>query len=128
MQDKRAEVRMLCADMLEISWKDDQGKVRVLMALLEDISTCGACLQMECPLPIGAEVSFETPEQQFSGCVRYCVYRDIGFFAGVEFDGAKWSKGRFEPQHLLDPKKFSEEKETLETGGAHQRAVQLARR
>jgi hypothetical protein len=111
MRDKRTEIRMLCADMLEISWKDQRGKPKKLMGLLEDISARGACLQMECPMPVGAEVSFETPEQQYTGHVRYCVYREVGFFAGVEFEGSKWSKGAFEPQHFLDPQKFAQEKE-----------------
>ena len=106
MQDKRTEVRILCADMMEISWKDGDGRLLKMMGLLEDISPRGACLHMECPLPIGTEVTFGTPEQRFTGYVRYCVYREVGFFAGVEFEGAKWSEGTFQPQHSLDPRKF----------------------
>jgi hypothetical protein len=111
MQDKRTEVRMLCADMLEISWRDERGKLQKLMGLLEDISPRGACLQLDCSLPVGTEVSFETPEQRYTGCVRYCIYREVGFFAGVEFEGATWSKNAFEPQHFLDPQKLAEHKE-----------------
>jgi hypothetical protein len=114
MRDKRTEVRMLCADMLEISWKDDHGKPRKVMGLLEDISSCGACLQMDSALPVGTGVSFVTPEQKFSGYVRYCVYRETGFFAGVEFEGGKWSKGAFEPQHFLDPVAFATDKKRVD--------------
>jgi hypothetical protein len=35
--------------------------------------------------------------------VRYCVYREIGYFAGVEFEPqSKWSRKTYKPQHLLD--------------------------
>jgi hypothetical protein len=39
--------------------------------------------------------------------VRYCVYRDIGYFLGVEFEpGFRWSVRMFRPQHLLDPRRL----------------------
>ena len=35
--------------------------------------------------------------------VRYCSYREIGYFVSVQFDPAcRWSKAHFRPQHLLD--------------------------
>jgi hypothetical protein len=35
--------------------------------------------------------------------VRYCIYREIGYFVGVQFTaGSKWTRKQFEPQHLLD--------------------------
>ncbi len=74
-------------------------------AILEDISESGsACLQSELPIPLGVEVRWTAPGQAFPGYVRYCVYREIGYFAGVEFDASfKWSKNAFQPDHLLDP-------------------------
>src|SRR5437016_3193576 len=103
MQERRSEVRMLCADMVEVCWTDDSGKKRKVMGLLEDISPCGACLQLETALPLGAEIRWESPRQQFTGVVRYCVYREIGYFAGVEFQPkSRWSKKVYKPQHLLD--------------------------
>jgi len=39
----------------------------------------------------------------FTGRVRYCVYREIGYFVGVEFEPeSRWSKETYQPQHLLD--------------------------
>lgn len=94
---------MLCADMVELTWKDVGGKTRQGMALLEDISPSGASLQLETPLPLAAEVRWRSPKQEFVGRVRYCVYREIGYFVGVEFAPAtRWSKKSFKPQHLLD--------------------------
>jgi len=50
-----------------------------------------------------AEIHWESPRQAFAGHVRYCVYREIGYFIGVEFEPeSKWSKETYQPQHLLD--------------------------
>ena len=103
MQERRSEVRMLCADMVQLYWNDDRGKKRKVTGLLEDISASGACLQLEAPVPAGVVIHWDCPKQQFSGQVRYCVYREIGYFVGVEFDPAvRWSKRTYRPQHLLD--------------------------
>ena len=102
-QERRSEARVLCADMVEVWWRDHDGKRHTATALLEDIATSGACLQLEGPLPLGAEIGWNFPSQTFTGRVRYCVYREIGYFAGVEFSGSsRWSKKNYLPQHLLD--------------------------
>ena len=95
---------MLCADMVEVRWKDRSGCGKRTTAILEDISSSGACLQVEAPIPLGVELRWDQPKQVFQGYVRYCVYREIGYFVGVEFDPSfKWTKKAFKPQHLLDP-------------------------
>jgi hypothetical protein len=77
------------------------------LALLEDISSSGACLQLENAVPLDVEVHWDCPKQSFSGFVRYCVYREIGFFVGVEFaESCRWSKKSFKPMHLLDLRKL----------------------
>ena len=104
MDERRSETRMLCADMVDVRWKDRSGTEQGATAILEDISPSGACLQLELPIPVGVEVCWDSPKQKFQGWVRYCVYREIGYFAGVEFDASfKWSKKAFKPDHLLDP-------------------------
>src|SRR5690349_5111984 len=100
-QERRSEARVLCADMLEVWWRDLDGKRHKVTALLEDIAGSGACLQLEGPLPLGAEIGWSSPNQPFTGRVRYCVYREIGYFAGVEFcETSRWSKKNYAPQHL----------------------------
>jgi hypothetical protein len=104
MTNRRSELRMMCADMVEVRWSERSGKTCRATALLEDISTSGACLQLEIPVPLGIDIRWTTPGQEFRGTVRYCVYREIGYFAGVEFEfSSRWSKRVFTPQHLLDP-------------------------
>jgi hypothetical protein len=95
---------MMCADMVEVCWNDRSGKLHRATGLLEDISTSGACLQLETAVPLGVEMRWMSPRKEFQGCVRYCVYREIGYFVGVEFEPkSRWSKKTFTPQHLLDP-------------------------
>jgi hypothetical protein len=107
MQDRRSEIRNMCADMLEIHWRDEKGRQHSQTALLEDISSSGACLQVEQALPSGVVVRWECPNQQFIGRVQHCAYREIGYFAGVRFSPATlWSKKTYRPRHLLDFEKF----------------------
>ena len=103
MQRPRAEIRMLCADMLEVRWKEPAGRNCKSTALLEDISPSGMCLQFEIPVSIGTHVDVHCPGDKLAGVVRYCVYREIGYFVGIELEpSSKWSRQQFEPQHLLD--------------------------
>ena len=98
---------MLCADLVEVRWKDREGKTQKAQAILEDISAAGACLQVEAPIPLGTEVSWRSPKKEFHGDVRYCTYREIGYFVGVQLHPAsRWSKKIYRPQHLLDLKRL----------------------
>jgi hypothetical protein len=107
MDERRVETRMMCADMVEVLWKDHAGKRRRAMALLEDIGVSGACLQFETPVPKGTVVEWQSPKLEFRGTVRYCVYREIGYFVGVEFTAStKWSKSVYRPQHMFDPRRL----------------------
>jgi hypothetical protein len=109
MQERRSEVRMLCADMMEVCWKDQAGRTRKATGLLEDICASGACLQMETAVPLEAEIHWESPQKAFAGRVRYCVYREIGYFVGVEFEPeSRWSEETYKPQHLLDLQRLME--------------------
>jgi PilZ domain len=103
MDERRTNFRMMCADVLEVSWTDQKGTKRSAAALLEDISETGACLQLEVPVAIGSEIRWSCPKQDLVGRVRYCDYQEMGYFVGVEFHAAsKWSANVYEPQHLLD--------------------------
>jgi len=107
MQERRNEVRSMCADMVEAHWRDENGRQRSGTALLEDISASGACLQLENAVPVGVGIQWECPGQQFAGRVRYCTYREIGYFVGVEFSGdVRWSEKAYTPRHMLDLKRL----------------------
>ena len=53
---------------------------------LEDISRSGMCLQFELPISVGIRVQVQCPGEQMAGTVRYCVYREIGYFVGIELE------------------------------------------
>jgi len=107
MQGRRFAVRMLCADVVEASWRDRDGSNRQATALLEDISRNGACLQFEQRVPLGAPMRVVCKRLELEGRVRYCVYRETGYFTDLEFDpGSHWSVRKFRPRHLLDPAKL----------------------
>lgn len=105
MTERRNEPRMLCADLVDVRWKDTTGRSRRAIANLEDISASGACLQVDEQIPQETEVRISYPKGEFSGIVRYCVFREIGYFLGLEFgNGTTWNRHEFKPMHLLDPR------------------------
>ena len=105
MMDRRFEPRMLCADLVDVKWRDQAGRMRRGVANLEDISLSGACLQVDRPVALGAHFRISYPSGELVGRVKYCVFREIGYFLGVEFEaGSRWSQHSFRPQHMLDPR------------------------
>jgi hypothetical protein len=89
--------------MVDVGWVDAHGRARQATALLEDIARSGACLQFEIPVPMGAVLRISCPQGVLEGVVRYCAYREIGYFVGVQFaETSKWSRQEYQPRHMLD--------------------------
>lgn len=98
---------MLCADLVDVQWKEKNGRLRRAVANLEDISVSGACLQVDRAVPLESTLHIRYPKGELQGRVCYCVYREIGYFLGIEFEpGYRWSVRQFRPQHLLDPRRM----------------------
>ena len=107
MDERRTDTRLLCAELVEVIWEDDVGRKRRRVANLEDISLSGICLQVEKALPPGTAIRMSYGDGELVGTVRYCVFRDIGYFLGIQLeDGCRWSTRHFKPQHLLDPREL----------------------
>jgi len=122
MNERRLERRILCADLVEVRWLDKSGLEQTAIANLEDISLSGACLQLDLAVPLQTTIQIGYPKGKLHGRVRYCVYREIGYFLGVEFDpGQKWTKSAFKPQYMFDPrqlvKSFSSQMEADSVAG-----------
>lgn len=111
---------MMCADLVDVCWVDRKGQLKRTIANLEDISESGVCLQVDEELPLGTEIHISYPNGDFAGTVKYCVYREIGFFLGIQFgSNVKWNQKRFHPQYMFDPRKLVEaEKESRELSPA----------
>ncbi|MBK7930230.1 MAG: PilZ domain-containing protein [Bryobacterales bacterium] len=112
MKERRSETRLLCADLVEVEWKDKTGRRRRSVANLEDISKSGACLQLDLAIPLKTPVRIRYERGDLDGMVRYCVYREIGYFLGIEFEpGQKWNERTFRPLHLFDPRRLTQQSE-----------------
>jgi len=107
MQDRRHEPRMLCSDLVELDWREPDGRAQRAVANLEDISTRGACLQLDDPIPLNTVVRITHSRGELLGRIRYCVYRDVGYYMGVHFEpGWEWRVEDFRPLHLFDPRRL----------------------
>ncbi|MGC9973025.1 MAG: PilZ domain-containing protein [Bryobacteraceae bacterium] len=107
MQERRLEARLLCADLIDVHWTDKSGRSHTALANLEDISLSGLCLQMDMPVPHETVLRIAHPKTELAGRVRYCVFRETGYFLGVQFEpGFRWTRRHFCPKHLLDPRRL----------------------
>ncbi len=103
MVNRRLEHRLLCAEIVDLHWRDKDGAKHKAVANLEDISTSGACLQADFAIPLETTVRIAHAKGELTGNVKHCVYWEIGYFLGIEFDAAsRWSVKQLKPGHLLD--------------------------
>jgi hypothetical protein len=103
-QNRRETGRLLCAELVELCWLDQNDRPKRRVANLEDISLSGVCLQIEGTTPVGTPVSVRYGDGELFGSVRYCRFEGLGYFVGVELaEGCKWSTQHYRPEHLLDP-------------------------
>ncbi|MSV27739.1 MAG: hypothetical protein EXQ52_03215 [Bryobacterales bacterium] len=94
---------MICADLLHVCFPDEHGNIVRTSAILEDLSPSGACIQFECPIPVGCRIAIAHPNGELRGVVKYCTFWEIGYYVGLQFDeGCKWSPEDFQPEFSLD--------------------------
>src|SRR5689334_8456439 len=104
MRERRAETRLLCAELVEVIWQDSSGREKRRIGNLEDICANGICVQLETPLDPGTPIRMLYQNGELVGIVRYTLYRDEGYFVGIELEGdSQWSAAEFIPEHLLNP-------------------------
>jgi PilZ domain len=105
--EQRIDPRMMCAELVEVHWNDKAGRLHRDIANLEDISLSGACVQLETHVQKGTRVTVNYGDGEMPATVRYCLYRDLSYFLGLQFEeGCKWSTKRFRPQYMLDPREL----------------------
>jgi hypothetical protein len=102
MIPERREDRELCADLVKVQWKTESETAQSEWAILEDISSLGACLEIENPIPPDTVISLEFPKDRCQARVVYCRFDEVKYLLGVEFEqGYRWSRRRFKPEHLI---------------------------
>jgi len=95
----------MCSQRVVLRLGERAGSAQSREAILEDISATGACVQLVEPVPVGGPGELVVSKKRLRGTIRYCEFREIGYFVGIEFEpGAKWSHDDFVPEHLLDPR------------------------
>lgn len=105
MTERRAEPRFLCSDLITLSWRDESRHDHSETVVLENISASGASVQSETSISEGTDVTMNCGKCDFRGVVRFCYRRDDGYFIGIVFDDdSRWSKAKYSPKHLLDPR------------------------
>lgn len=99
---KRKEERSMCADLLKVRWRNDAGALRNEFGTLEDISSSGACVQLEEPVTPGTRLTLIYPDGKFRGSAKYCIAQGTIYLVGIEFDpDCRWSLSEYKPSHLL---------------------------
>lgn len=97
-----------CSDLITVHLQTSGRGEEELVAILEDISAFGACLQLERSIPTDTAIRMVC-----SCCEAHCEFRGrivdsraedgIGYFIEVNFEpGTVWSPERYRPDHLLD--------------------------
>jgi len=93
MYNRRTETRMLCADLVDVHWKDKGGRTKRAVANLEDISGSGACVQGDLPIPLQTGGKISLPHGALPGTGRHCGYRRSAIF--WEWNSNRGIAGRF---------------------------------
>ena len=102
MRSNRGEDRELCADLVKVEWNPEFGPSRCEWAILEDISSSGACLESEQPITPGTVVSLEFTGDKCQASIKYCKFDRTSYQLGVQFEqGYRWSRRKFKPEHLI---------------------------
>ena len=92
--DSRREARYPSAGSLRICWEDSQGRERISIAKLSNISRSGLHLRVDENIPVRTLIACNDPQLGISGggTVRYCNFSKGKFQIGVEFsNGTGWS-------------------------------------
>ena len=94
-------------DLIDVWWMDGSGRQVRPWPTWRISPPSGACLQTDVPVPVETELHICHPQMEFEGRARYCVFRDTGYFSGVQFsNGFEWDARLFQPKHLLDPREL----------------------
>jgi len=86
--DRRAERRLLCSNLVQVSWIASNGVRRAEFGVLEDLTASGFGLSMhfDAPPECGTELSILANRQRFAGRVVQCSRREDGYLVGLELD------------------------------------------
>jgi hypothetical protein len=109
-RERRGESRLLCSDLVRVSWLDGPSRGRTEFAVLENVSASGASVLSGVPVAGGVRLRIVAPGSGFTGITRHCNRVGNGYLVGIVFDpGCRWSENAYIPEHLLDPSALEEQ-------------------
>lgn len=112
-RERRGEFRLLCSDLVRLSWLDGPSRGRTEFAVLENVSAAGASVLAGVPVADGSRLRILAPQTEFTGTARHCSRVDNGYLVGIAFDpDCRWSENSYVPEHLLDPANLDGEPES----------------
>lgn len=104
--ERRSSKRLLCSDLVQLSWRDEKRRSYREVAILENLSLSGVGLFTGVPLPLETHIDMAGADAVLRGKVKQCAFRENGYVVGIELDeDSKWAQEpgyTFLPQHLLD--------------------------
>ena len=81
-----AETRTLVMTIVEVSWDDASGTLRIVPGRLEDKSAGGACVWVKTPITVGSRLRIQWRFEQFSGIAKYCRSEGSEYRVGIQRD------------------------------------------
>jgi len=81
-----AEPRTLVMTIVEVSWEDASGTLRIVPGRLEDKSAGGACIWVKTPITVGSRLRVQWRFEQFSGIAKYCRSEGTEYRVGIQRD------------------------------------------
>lgn len=104
--ERRGSKRLLCSDLVRLSWREADGSRRLEIAVLENLSLAGVGLFAGVPITEDTVLRITANGKTLSGNVRACRFRENGYVIGVELNAeSRWAQepnSDFTPEHLLD--------------------------
>ena len=92
--DLRRESRAPVTPMVQVTWQDSQGILRLARGRLLNISERGMRMQFPEPIALYTYVNFRILRSDFQGAgsVRYCTRSGMNYQIGLEFSGElRWT-------------------------------------
>lgn len=88
--DDRKYLRSPITAPIIVSWQDAQGQTRMTEARGLNMSSAGALVRTEAPVPVGASVYMESKPMRLmaNAVVRHCTGQKSKFLVGLEFRGS----------------------------------------
>jgi len=94
----------LCSELVTVTYEEQPGEIRQMVANLEEISTESVVVLLDDEPRLGSSISLTVKDRDLFGIIKARVYdATLGWFAIIGLDAAsRWRREWFAPKHLLE--------------------------